>query len=40
VLDDGYGSSNSSPHSSGTVQVYPWLILVHVMVTVRMIHLL
>jgi len=22
VLDDGYGSSNSSPHSSGTVKVY------------------
>ncbi|GFG38932.1 hypothetical protein Cfor_10220 [Coptotermes formosanus] len=21
VLDDGYGSSNSSPHSSGTVQI-------------------
>jgi hypothetical protein len=22
TLDDGYGSSNSSPHSSGTVRIY------------------
>jgi hypothetical protein len=37
VLDDGYGSSNSSPHSSGTVQFnLLTVMLVHVIGTVRL----
>jgi hypothetical protein len=36
VLDDGYGSSNSSPHSSGTVKVYLLtVVLLHVIGRVR-----